>query len=113
MFFFLFLLWGISSSFLRANANGGSKYLKNYTPREYDHHPQNWSVIQDKRGIIYAGNQAGLLEFDGVSWRIIDVPNWTVRSLDIDDTGTIYTGGKDEIGFLASSANGIKKISRK
>jgi signal transduction histidine kinase/DNA-binding response OmpR family regulator/ligand-binding sensor domain-containing protein len=106
MFFFLFLLWGISSSFLRANANGGSKYLKNYTPREYDHHPQNWSVIQDKRGIIYAGNQAGLLEFDGVSWRIIDVPNWTVRSLDIDDTGTIYTGGKDEIGFLASSANG-------
>jgi signal transduction histidine kinase/DNA-binding response OmpR family regulator len=105
--FLLLFLGTFFPAFLKAsNANADCKYFKNYTTKDYDHHPQNWAVVQDKRGIIYAGNQAGLLEFDGVSWRIIYVPNWTVRSLDIDDTGTIYIGGKDEIGFLTASANG-------
>ena len=106
--FFLLLLFGISFPAVQNPyiTKTGSKYFKNYTPREYDHHPQNWAVAQDKRGIIYVGNQAGLLEFDGVSWRVIDIPNWTVRSLDVDASGTIYIGGKDEIGFLAPAANG-------
>jgi len=53
----------------------GFKYIKNYSAEEYKLHPQNWSVRQDKRGLIYVGNNGGLLEFDGVSWRTIDVPN--------------------------------------
>ncbi|HLP48988.1 MAG TPA: hypothetical protein VK469_23810, partial [Candidatus Kapabacteria bacterium] len=47
----------------------GFKYIKNYSVEEYKLHPQNWSVLQDKRGLIYIGNNGGLLEFDGVSWR--------------------------------------------
>ncbi len=27
---------------------------------------QNWVILQDKRGIIYAGNQGTLLEFDAL-----------------------------------------------
>ncbi|UCH95008.1 MAG: response regulator [Candidatus Aminicenantes bacterium] len=84
----------------------GCKYFKNYTPKEYGGQTQNWSILQDKRGIIYIGNQIGLLEFDGVSWRRIDLPNDLVRSLAIDDTGIIYVGGKDEIGFLAPDSKG-------
>jgi signal transduction histidine kinase/DNA-binding response OmpR family regulator len=47
-----------------------------------------------------------VLEFDGVSWRSIKVPNWSVLSMAIDDTGTIYVGGKDEMGFLAPDSEG-------
>jgi signal transduction histidine kinase/DNA-binding response OmpR family regulator/ligand-binding sensor domain-containing protein len=80
--------------------NDGFHYSRNYTPLDYVGHAQNWSVLQDKRGIIYIGNHKGVIEFDGVSWRKIDVPNLNVRSLSIDDTGTIYVGGNDEFGFL-------------
>ena len=83
----------------------GYKYFTNYSPDEYDSHVQNWSILQDKRGIIYVANQATLLEFDGVSWGKITVPNSSVRSLVIDDNGTIYIGGRNEIGFLAPDEN--------
>ena len=108
LFFLLLLGMGVSALTFPAvlTPTSGSKYFQNYTPGEYDHHPQNWAVAQDKRGIIYVANQAGLLEYDGVSRRIIDIPNRTVRSLDIDDSGTIYIGGKDKIGFLAPEPNG-------
>ncbi|MGD2086280.1 MAG: response regulator [Candidatus Aminicenantes bacterium] len=85
----------------------GFKYLKNYSYREYDHQAQNWGMVQAKNGIIYVANQGGVLEFDGVSWRIIGIPDYApVRSLVIDETGTIYIGGKGEIGYLARDANG-------
>ncbi|UCH96264.1 MAG: response regulator [Candidatus Aminicenantes bacterium] len=84
----------------------GLKYYRNFSPRDYDHQPQNWSIAQDKRGIIYVGNNGGLLEFDGVSWRLIYVPNWIVRSLDVDSSGTLYMGGDAEFGFWTHQPNG-------
>jgi hypothetical protein len=82
------------------------KYFKNYSPGDYLMQPQNWYILQDKCGIIYVANQSGLLEFDGVSWKEIKIPNLTARSIAIDDGGTIYVGGKDEIGFLAPDKKG-------
>jgi signal transduction histidine kinase/DNA-binding response OmpR family regulator len=86
--------------------NAGFKYLKNHTPGEYGRKPINWTALQDKRGIIYVGNNNGVLEFDGVSWRAIDVPNHSVRSMAVDETGKIYVGGRNEIGFLAPDTKG-------
>jgi signal transduction histidine kinase/DNA-binding response OmpR family regulator len=108
---FLFLALLLFWLFFGAPSNGycqkyGYKYLKNYSPEEYEFYYQNWSILQDKRGIIYVANQGGLLEFDGVSWRTIEVPNNNVRSLAIDDNGTIYIGGNNEIGFLAPDEKG-------
>jgi len=91
--------------------NSGGKFLKNYTYKEYDHYPQNWAITQDSRGIIYVGNNAGLLEFDGVSWRVYYVPNFSVRSLAIDDAGTIYIGGNNEIGFFTPDEKGTLKYT--
>ncbi len=87
--------------------DGCFKYFKNYSHKEYDSCPQNWSIVQDRRGVVYIGNACGLLEYDGVSWRKILIPNRSVFSLAIDDTGTVYIGGKDEIGFLAPDAKGV------
>lgn len=84
----------------------GLKYIKNYSSGL---HPQNWSIIQDNRGIVYAANNGCILEFDGVSQRIINIPNWWVRSLDIDDKGTIYVGGVNELGFLSLEKNGTRQ----
>ena len=99
------LFWEPQNKYLYCQ-NTGFKYFKNYSPKGEDPQPQNWSIVQDKRGIVYVGNHGGVLEFDGVSWRSIKVPNWSVLSMAIDDTGTVYVGGKDEMGFLAPDSEG-------
>ena len=85
----------------------GLKYLKNYSRTDYDQQPQNWAILQDKRGIIYVGNNGCVLEFDGISWRSITVKdNRPVRSMTIGHNGTIYIGSSNEIGYLDNDANG-------
>ncbi len=86
--------------------DAGCKYLKNYSFIEYDHQPQNWGIAQDQKGLIYLANNGGVLIFDGTSWRLIYVPNYTVRSLAVDMNGTVYIGGINEIGYLAPDLKG-------
>jgi signal transduction histidine kinase/DNA-binding response OmpR family regulator len=81
----------------------GLNYITNYSTGL---HPQNWSITQDKRGIIYVANNAAVLEFDGVSRRKIKIPNWTVRSLTVDENGTVYVGGISDFGYLAPDSKG-------
>jgi signal transduction histidine kinase/DNA-binding NarL/FixJ family response regulator len=92
------------SGTISCNTARGLYYYRNYTRKDYNNHSTNWCVLQDKRGMIYLGNNGGLMELDGVSWREIPVPNNTVRSLAMDDNGVIYVGGKNEFGFLAVNA---------
>jgi signal transduction histidine kinase/DNA-binding response OmpR family regulator/ligand-binding sensor domain-containing protein len=86
--------------------NYGLKYSRNYIPDEYELLPQNWDILEDPNGLIYVANQGGLLEYDGVSWKSIEIPGQTVRSLAIDSRGTIYLGGVNEIGYLAKASQG-------
>ncbi len=85
----------------------GLPFIRNYSPKEYHEHDQNWAIIQDLRGVMYFGNTAGLLEYDGVSWRTIKMPNAsTVRSLDRDHNGRVYVGAVGDFGYLAPDAIG-------
>ncbi len=86
----------------------GFNYYRNYTYKEYDNPPQNWQITQADNGLIYVANQGGVLEFDGETWRIIKVPDYApVRSLAIHQSGTIYVGGKQRIGYLKRAPNGF------
>ncbi|UCH92241.1 MAG: hypothetical protein JSV88_18350, partial [Candidatus Aminicenantes bacterium] len=112
LFFLFFFGWQnlpgepSSAPVIKSNKNVGLKYINYYNPKIEHLQPQNWCILQDKRGMIYAANQGGVLEFDGVSWKHIKIPNWSVLSMAVDDAGIIYIGGKDEIGFLAPDPKG-------
>ncbi len=85
----------------------GLPHLRNYTPKEYSGDAQNWSITQDQRGVMYFGNYTGVLEYDGVNWRLMRVKNGSVvRALDRDARGTIYVGAGGELGYLAPDAFG-------
>lgn len=85
----------------------GKPFIRNYTTKEYKGDFQNWAILQNSKGIIYVGNQEGVLEFDGVHWRKIPMPNQSgVRSLAINSGDTIFVGAFDEFGYISAEANG-------
>ena len=88
-------------------AETGLPSVSAYQPRDYGAQSQNWAIVQDLRGLMYVGNGEGVLEFDGVRWRLIPTPNRTpVRSLAMDADGRIYVGAVGEVGYLAPDAGG-------
>lgn len=80
----------------------GIPYVQNFGPDDYNSHIENQAIVQDQRGVMYFGNIDGVLEYDGVTWRKI-VPNQAtpnVYSLAVDNTNTVFVGGRSELGYL-------------
>ena len=103
----LTLLLAGASIHAQTNAEVGLPFIRNYSPKEYNGAAQNWAIVQDDRGIMYFGNEAGVMEYDGVAWRAIGFPNKsTGRSLAKDDSGRIYVGGVGELGYLRADSLG-------
>jgi hypothetical protein len=104
----LYSLFFVSGTLYSATAvvpeNSGCRYIRNFNQENYGFAAQNWVILQDSRGIIYTANQAGVLEYDGAIWGGIILPR--TRSMDMADSGTIYVGGKDEVGFIDSKPDG-------
>ena len=101
------LLIGLAiSAQAQPKAELGMPVLRNYPPKEYNGSPQVWSILQDRRGVLYFGTSDGAIEYDGVSWRAIRVPSSTVRSFAMDSTGRIWVGASSNFGYLEPDANG-------
>ncbi|MFC3196120.1 transcriptional regulator [Parapedobacter deserti] len=85
----------------------GSPLVQQYTKSEYKAGNQNWAVATGKHGIMYVANTDGMLVFDGQHWTLHHLPNKrTVRSVTVDSTGRIYTGGLAEFGYWETSDHG-------
>lgn len=76
----------------------------NYTTNNYRAGNQNWSVAQDKQGVVYFGNNNGLLSFDSTNWFLHSLPNnLSVKSIFIDSVKSperIYVGSFEEFGYF-------------
>jgi signal transduction histidine kinase/ligand-binding sensor domain-containing protein len=84
----------------------GRPFFTCYSPKEYGGAGQSWTFAQDDRGVMYVGNNLGLLEYDGATWRMIPAGNFVVRSLAKDGQGRLYIGSTGEFGYLAADATG-------
>ncbi|MCB0395874.1 MAG: SpoIIE family protein phosphatase [Flavobacteriales bacterium] len=68
---------------------------------------QNHSIVQDNRGIMYFGNQEGVLEYDGSRWNKITVgDDYLVKSLARDSSGRVLVGSLSEFGYLKPDEKG-------
>ena len=83
--------------------------IQKFLPADYQSHRQNWAFAQTDDGMIYVGNSNGLLEYDGLRWRLISIPNSSVvRALAVDPkSGRVYVGAAREVGYLAPDINGL------
>lgn len=111
----LTIVWSAFIVFLSHSQNAelrGSLNVRNYASTEYNGHTQVFSITQDGRGIMYFGNKAGVLEYDGTNWRTIKVLNENgdsreVNSLATDSKGKVYVAAKEDFGFLEADKKGI------
>ncbi|WP_299461945.1 SpoIIE family protein phosphatase [uncultured Microscilla sp.] len=87
--------------------NKGVPFITNFTTKDYNAHDQNWRITQNNHKVLYVGNTTGLLEFDGVRWRLIEMPNKSsIRGMCYSSDGKVYIGGKGFIGYVATNATG-------
>lgn len=91
----------------------GTPLLSNFKPKDYAGGTQNWALVQDQRGLMYVGNNVGIMEYDGAQWRMIPTSNQAVvRSLALAKDGRIYVGSKGELGYLDTShTSGSRYVS--
>lgn len=86
---------------------GFTPIVTQFTKKEYNASNQNWSVGQGKDGIMYFGNNQGLLQFDGSRWDIYNMPEKKmVRSLMVNRDNRIFVGSFEEFGYYVKDANG-------
>ncbi|PRY55165.1 regulatory LuxR family protein [Arcticibacter pallidicorallinus] len=100
----------ISFFFLCASAQNpiGLPQIVNYDNLQYKAGIQNWAVDQDREGRVYFANNEGMLSFDGKHWRLYPLPNKTVvHAVKATDSGRIYVGAQDEIGYFEPDSHGI------
>lgn len=82
-------------------------YIGNYSPEDYGAGTQNWQLLQQENGWIYAANNYGLLEYDGEKWRTYGIWNSTVlRSLAKGKEGELYVGGSNDFGVFTDNRIG-------
>lgn len=79
----------------------------NFDRTEYQASNKNWSISEDDKGVMYFGNDLGLLEFDGIKWSLHKMAKeQTIRSVFAMSNNTIYTGGYEEFGVWKRAVNG-------
>lgn len=97
----LFCVFSLFSSLSRGSSIPFSPIVRSYSVSNYNAGIQNWSVAQDERGIMYVGNNKGLLEFDGNRWKLHELPTKNiVRSVYMGEDGKIFVGSFEEFGYF-------------
>lgn len=105
---FICFVWASIIPCTSQTSINGIPDITSYPRSVYKAGTQNWSIIQDGRGIMYFGNNKGLLEFDGTHWNTYPLPNRTiVRSFAQQTDSILFIGAQNEFGVINfSTQNG-------
>lgn len=80
--------------------------IQNYSPKEYTAASQNWDIALDDKGVVYAANNQGLLEFDGLSWTLYTLDSQSIIRSVFPYGDRIYTGSFQEFGYWKRDEKG-------
>ena len=108
---FTFLLLWLSFQTILASEYE-NPVVKNFSKSDYNADNQNWSVAEDPEGNIFFANNKGLLEFNGISWKLYPSPKGNIiRCVAADHNNRIYTSGYRELGYWNRSKSGTLKYT--
>ena len=86
---------------------GSLPKVTHYSRDDFHADSQFWTMTRDQEGILYFGNNDGVLIFDGERWQKVVLPNHSsVRSLTTTKAGKIYAGGFNDLGVIEKDSVG-------
>lgn len=101
------LIWTAVAGYLQAQ-RFGLPGIENYSRSDYHGGTQNWAVVQSENGMMYFGNNNGLIEYDGAHWTVYNDLELVVRSL-CADNNRIYVGAFNAFGYYEENQTGTLK----
>lgn len=107
LYSYLFFILFCFVNSLQAQNPLGLPLVLNYGKVIYNGGSRTWDIKQDNQGIMYFGNNEGLLSFNGTYWKQFKLPNQTiVRSIHVDnEKERIFVGGQGEFGYFEKTEN--------
>lgn len=85
----------------------GRPAITNYYYSDYGDGPVTVGLEEGDNGIKYFAKSRGVLEFDGVNWKLIELPdNNGVGSIAKDKDGTLYVSAEGNLGYLKADEKG-------
>lgn len=87
----------------------GLPEIRGFPSSAYGASPQNWAVCPSDDGLLWFGNNLGILSWDGTRWRLHKTGQTTstvVRSLAIGPGNRVFFGAQGEFGYLAPDSSG-------
>ena len=90
-------------------AQPGHYFLSHFSPADKKVDHIAFDMIQDANGLMFFATRAGILQFDGKNWDLIQ-GSGAVYALEIDPAGNIYWGGAQGFGSLARRPDGRMMI---
>lgn len=108
--YILFLIYINSTGFiLQANstnsASNESTEINQFISRNFSLQSQSWGIHQNYvNGKVYFANSEGLFEFNGITFQLHRLnENRGIRSVYVNQQGTIFTGSFEDFGFWAEN----------
>ena len=80
--------------------------IQNFTPELYQAGDQNWKISQDDSNRVYVANNFGLLEFNGINWKLHPTPNNTIMRSVLAKNNEVYTGAYMDFGYWLRQKDG-------
>lgn len=102
--FFLTFFCAIIFS-LHLNAQEGSPFLTNYSVSD-ESMADNYSLCQDKDGVLVVANRKGLLIFDADEWKIVKTPDLPLVVAFDNITQSVYVGCRNHAGYISRNKKG-------
>ena len=85
----------------------GAPLSRQFSTGDFDASPRHMALSSDAEGRLLVGNLDGLLQFDGESWRLYELPGQQpVRAIARGADGRIYVGSYDTFGWMAPATGG-------
>ncbi len=100
----ILILWIISFNY--AYSQKLVPPIQNYSPKEYGAASQNWDIALNSQGVVYAANNQGLLEYDGLSWTLYPLESKSIIRSVFPYKDRIYTGSFQEFGYWIRDEKG-------
>lgn len=97
--------------FSKDSAAQFTPYFENYSLSQYNAGNQNWGISKGSDDKIYIANGRGLLVYDGLTWKLYEIPNkTTIRSV-FCHKDRIYVGSYEEFGYWKKNDEGSMRYT--